>query len=303
MRWRHLSLGLAAVFLACGPSCAGSPGTLTTRITPNAVDSEAALVFRSERGSEWIEISGANRRRLYGPQFHVQAINDDGTVHVLGDSSTNLYVWRAGTSPIRIRALDGRTGSVALSPDGSAVVASKHADFDKPQSQWSDSEDDALWVIDTASHQVVATIPASRSGLVTQVRFVDATHVTIAVDDFSGEIARQDIDLDSLSRRPRPQPLPAPSPLSCDAVGQLEATDEGLTLRRADGGRAQLAQVEGRVRGFHDYQPTISDTVWVDDCRYVVFGFQQDLYVFDVGAQTTSLLVQGASDPKPIGGP
>lgn len=302
MRWRHLSLGLAATLLACGPSCAGSPGTLTTRIVPNAIDSEAALVYRSERGTERIELSGANRSHLYGPQFHLQALNDDGTVHLLGDSSTNLYVWRAGTSPIRIRPLDGRTGTVALSPDGSTAVASKHADFDRPQSQWSDSENDALWVIDTASHQVIATIPASQPGLVTRMRFVDGRHVAIAVDDFSGDVDRQDVDLDALSRSPRHEPLPAPPQLSCDSVGQLEADDEGLSLRRPDGGKAELAKVEGRVRGFHDHQPTFSDTMWVDGCRFVVFGYRHDLYVFDLGAETTSLLVEGAADPRPIPG-
>ena len=53
------------------------------------------------------------------------------------------------------------------------------------------------------------------------------------------------------------------------------------------------AEIEGRDRGFHDYQPTFRTAFFTPSCNYVVFGFDGKTWIVDVEAKRTGLIAVG----------
>ena len=58
-----------------------------------------------------------------------------------------------------------------------------------------------------------------------------------------------------------------------------------------------MVVVEGRERGFHDYMATISEEFLTRDCRYVVFYFDNGLWVAEVATGKVGPLAPASLQP------
>lgn len=80
--------------------------------------------------------------------------------------------------------------------------------------------------------------------------------------------------------------VPRGSPVCARTGARLELRgwrgDGGIDLREASGATRRLVTVEGRKRGFHDYQPTIYNPFFSESCRYGVFELGGAVWVVEV---------------------
>lgn len=70
--------------------------------------------------------------------------------------------------------------------------------------------------------------------------------------------------------------------------------DEGLDLVASNGDITRLVVIEGRERGFHDYQATIRDPFFVDGCRYVAFVFDGKVWLAETASGKIGQLAVGS---------
>ena len=84
----------------------------------------------------------------------------------------------------------------------------------------------------------------------------------------------------------------------CAATGdQVEAVgwegDGGLVLVSASGQETALVTVAGRERGFHDHFATVDRFYFTDDCEYVVFDFDESVWVAEVSSGRVGPITPG----------
>lgn len=298
---KTLSL-LSLVFTLLAVGCGGSPGTLA-----NPLESSASFVSEQD----WLYVldpqSGIYRMQLNGTQselivpsgYSIQTQRGDGQLFVLGDSNTNLFIFDRSSmdTPHRVTELDNRASAVALSPDGMRVAASRHADFDLPQSEWDSTEDDTLYIIDLTTLEV-EVLPPTRGGWVLSMRWNDPDRILLlwrppgAVSDEALEL-----DLSTGARTPATWtwgPI-GPTQASTECGGRkLIADDTGIASTNGSS-TTQHITLEGRERGFHDYQESFSPVLFTPSCAYLIFGFQKNLYIHELATGKTAKLALGSS--------
>lgn len=285
---------VAIVALGCG---GGSPGKLANqRRDPSTfVTEHQAMLVKTEAGLVRIMLDGSGRQQVVSGRYGLEAASQDGRVLVLEDSDTNLYIYD-GQQPRQVHELDRRAGATDVTQDGSRVAVTRHADFSKPQSTWSTTEDDAVYLIDPHT-LAVEIVPKTRDELVTQLWWeADRKGLTLLMDNF--DTVRLDLatrERENLAARPERDWHRLGSD-RCARTGEVLAVrgwkgDQGIDIA----GR-RLVIVEGRSRGFHDYIGTITSAVFTPSCRYVVFEFGRSVWVADVASGTIGELIQGG-DP------
>lgn len=294
-----LTVSITCMILACG----GSPGVISDPIEPSAtfVEEEGWLYAQSAAGAERMRLDGSERELLWRAAYHAETAMADGSLFVLGDSQTNLYLYAPGRDarPRQIHALDGRASAVALSPDGATLAASRHADYSAPQTQWSESEDDAIYLIDTSSGEV-EVLPARREGWILQLRWPEPETLTMSfrpkaggvldapytLDLASGELSEGGWEgIDRSWRHER---------AVCGGE-QLGADDQGIYLEpagttRAGEGRRYLIHLKGKKRGFHDYLPPFSLYTFTPSCAHLLFIYEDTLYIHQLATHKTAAL-------------
>lgn len=301
---RPAAAAIAAALALSG--CAGNPGRIANVVAPirTFVHAHDPIYVATDAGLVRVDLDGHSRRRLAPGRYRLLSISDDGSVVALGDDDTNLYVLHAKDRKIvRVHALDGRAGAVALSPDGRLVAAARHADLSLPQSEWEANEDDALYLVDTTSMKL-RRLPPEKKKLVTSLFFSkDGRFLWLSLFDLSHER----VDVATGRRTPTgntpPAPLSVPgdrAPVLCVATGaKLRPRgfggDHGLDLVARDGTVRRLVVVRGRRRGFHDYMPTIGTPFFSRSCRYVVFTFRGRVWVTAVATGKTGVLSRGGA--------
>jgi hypothetical protein len=281
---------VCALALATCACCAGAPGTIAgSSADTSFVKSDARLWVRTPDGATLeIGLDGSAPTDVVGPKLYVLDLSDDAAILVLGNSDTDLFLKRGGETR-QVDALRGRTGSSALSPDGRTLAVVRHADFDRPQSQWKD--DDALYLVDVETGDV-QIIPKSADVMVTNLAW-SRDGSTIWLRQFEGAQAVSFPKGERSAQRvwPAPDTLRArPNhvrPLECDGAS-IEAAgwrfDEGIDLVRVGEPPRRIVKIDGRERGFHDYLPTITSPSFTQDCRHIVFVFQATVWVADVAS-------------------
>jgi len=303
-RSRPAAVAIAWVLALSG--CAGNPGRLANAVAPihAFVHAHDPIYVATGGGLVRVDLDGRHRRRLASARYHLLSISDDGAVIAFGDDDTNLYVMHASDRKIvRVHALDGRAGAVALSPDGRVLAAARHVDFALPESEWEANEDDAVYLVDTTSLNVRRLAPEKKQ-LVTSLFFSkNGRFLWLGLMDFSHER----IDLSTGRRRATGRTPPAPlsvpgdrAPVLCVRSGaKLRPRgfggDHGLDLVARDGSVRRLVVVKDRRRGFHDYLPTIRAPFFSRSCRYVVFVFRGKVWVTEVATGKTGVLSSGGA--------
>ena len=292
----------------CGlVACAGDPGRLTNAraALPQLAPETASLLVESAGGLVRFDLGARRGEELAPSRYHLLTRSPDASVLVLGDDDTNLYVRRSDESRIRrIVQLDGRTGAVALRPDGTVIAVARHADFSLPQSEWAKTEDNGLFFIDTRTLEV-RTLGKTQDVHLTGLAWtLDGSQ--LVTSSFTNTTER--VDVASLKREPLaayPREGLAGSrgnaPSACQRTGQQLSLrgwggDDGIDLKDADGKTRRLVLVEGRKRGFHDHLPTISSFFFTgESCRHAVFIFQQQVWLVDVQTGVVENLLSGYS--------
>lgn len=298
-----IHLALTAVIAGCGQN-AGTIKTPTTAWQVNQLqEDDVELVFSTPIGWQRIPLGAQAGDQspavILDQRYSVLAVDAAGKTWVLGDSATNLYVWRRGEdpAPVEIKALRGRTGAVAVSWSANLAVAARHADFSRPQAEWAFDEDDRLFLVDLRTRQVQA-IEAEHRQLVQGLAWEASTGVghppllyvdlastakkpasTYRVDVVTKERTLVDAFPDAVANGRSRGVAPA-----CPMGASLEADDDGIALRgseKSDEGE-RLVILEGRKRGFHDYQPTFTDVRLGPSCKLVYFVFRRSLYTVTV---------------------
>jgi hypothetical protein len=294
---RRLVLLMAVTLAACG----GSPGRITNaqRAPGEFVTERQAFLVGTPSGLTRVQLDGSGVETLVPPTYHLLAMSADASVMALGDRDTNLYVHDAATRRIRqVPQLDRRVGSAALSPDGTRVAVVRHADFSQPQAIWSQSEDDAIWLVDARS-LAVEVLPKSRDELVTRLAW-DRDGRSLLLGMFNSGSVR--LDLATRARTPLAKDLaevaePTGGSATCARTGaRLELIgfrgDQGIDLKEPGGAR-RLVTVVGRRRGFHDYQATIRNPIFSASCRYALFEFGTAVWVVEVEKGVVGKVIEG----------
>jgi hypothetical protein len=296
----RIAIGALLVTVACG----GSAGKLANKQRPLAdmVKDRDILLIESGTDHVRIRVDGTDRATLWSRKYSIQDMTPSGSVVVLGDSDTNLYVASGlGAQPQRITALDGRAGSVKLRPDGAVIAATRHADFTQRQSQWHKSEDDAVYLIDVKT-LAIDVIPKSREELVTSLWwYADGLSLFVETRTFD----KLKLDLATRTRTkldadPERSALHVPKLRDvCERTGEMLVPaggakgDKGIAIFQRSGATKPLVVIEGRSRGFHDYQSTIRRYAFTHSCEYVVFDYERAIWVVEVATGDVAKLMDG----------
>jgi len=280
-----MRVALLCVLVACG----GSPGKLVNvrRDPATFVHEHQALLVDTAGGLVRINTDGSGRESLVSSRYIELAFTPDASILALGDSNTNLYVYD-GREPRRVPELDRRTGNVAISPDGSRLAVTRHADFSLPQASWSETEDDAIYLVDTHS-LAVEIIPKDRDELVTSMWW-DADGIVLGMFHF--DWVRVDPVTKQRTKLPAMPPHGTPPACTDQLVLRGWRGDEGIDIVTAAGTR-RLVVIDGRSRGFHDYQPTIANETLTASCRYAVFQYRGAIWIADVATTAVGYLIRG----------
>ncbi len=289
-------LVVVAVLAACG----GSPGRLANerRGVSSFVTERQTILAATGNGLVRIALDGSGKERVASGRYHHLSSTPDGRTLAVGDSDTNIFlVVPQDSSPRRITQLDARAGAAALSPDGKRLAVARHADFTLPQAQWKTTEDDAIYLVDTDT-LAIDVIPASREELVTGIRWATDGALILSMMDFGT------VRLDLATRQRTEVPREAPPEVAitnggtrCSNGDMIELAghkgDDGIDVITSKG-TTRVVRIEGRSRGFHDYQATIGDAVFSASCRYIVFEMQNAVWVADRESGTVGQLIDGA---------
>ena len=245
-----------------------------------------------------IAIDGSAKDRVASGRYHHLSSTADGRTLAVGDSDTNIFlVVPADSSPRRVSQLDGRAGAAALSPDGKRLAVARHADFTLPQAQWSTTEDDAIYLVDTET-MALDVIPATREELVTGIRWSADGALILSMMNFGT------VRLDLATRMRTEIPREVPPEVAVTSGGTRCTNGDMIALaghRGDDGidvitskGTTRVVKIEGRSRGFHDYQATISDAVFSASCRFIVFEMNNAVWVADRESGNVGHLIDGS---------
>lgn len=292
--------GVLAGLLLVG--CGGSMGTLRGALADTAfVDEAAQIRFHDAWGLRRISLDGTGRTDLF-PRTYSLLDELPGGPFALGNSNTDLFI-SSGPGDVRVvPELRGRVSRVRFSNDGSRLVASRHADFELPQSDWVD--DDAIYLIDAKTLEVKIYPARSDRWIVSLGWSDDGTEVWTESQDHVDEW----LNLATGERRPRSpddRPNARGEPgvwgtVGCATEGlSLDTNDEGIFLVHPDGAREALVYLDGRERGFHDYLPSFGAAFFTPSCRHVVFSYNRAVWVAQVTTKKVGKLVDGDS-PMPI---
>lgn len=276
---------------------AGSPGVLVgAGRDARFVTERATLWVQASDGVRSVALDGSGSRLVFRGSVSVQDVAPDFRKVVLSDSETNLLVGDVSTgSIVSVPQLAKRLSAAELSPDGTRIAATRHSDFSLPQERWVD--DDAIFIVDVAT-LAVTTLPASSTAWPTRVQWSadgKALWLTMAFEKPSQWVTLADGARKSgLSAPPealRPDPRArskCTQTLEADRwKSELRITDEpGATPR-------VLARLEGRERGFHDYQPDFSNTILSPACRYALFHYDGRMWAVDVRGGSPGPVVAG----------
>lgn len=289
-----LVIAVLAVWAACG----GSPGRIANprRGVSSFVTERQLILATTPSGLARITLDGSGKERVASGRYRHLSSTPDGRTLVVGDSDTNIFlVMPEDSSPRRISQLDGRVGAAALSPDGKRLAVARHADFSLPQSQWSTTEDDAIYLVDTNT-MAIDVIPASRQELVTSIRWsADGSALILSMMGFT----TLRLDLATRTRIEIPREVAyevLDGATRCD--GDLielagHRGDDGIDVITAKG-RTRVVKIEGRTRGFHDYHATIRNAALSASCRYIVFEMNNAVFVADRETGHVGHLIDGS---------
>jgi dipeptidyl aminopeptidase/acylaminoacyl peptidase len=306
---------LATSLGGCG-GCAGSPGQVVGRQPDlHFVTEKATLFFAAGGGIERIDIDGTDRRVVFPRHdetgVHFLDVSPDFRTFLLEDSSTDLLVGDVATGSVRhVAALANRTSTARFSPDGRRIAAARHSDYHRSGSK----EDDTLYLVDTATlatqkiAQVTANWPttirwaADGSGLWVEMAWnAPPQWVTLADSHRHHGLTSAPVPIQDL-RRPKRATCTerAVSDGRQTTLRMVPVTEDGggSELDAPDAGRV-IVELQGRERGFHDYQPDFYDPMLSPGCSYVVFGMRGDIWVADATATSAA---NGAAAPLVAGG-
>ncbi|MBU8900730.1 hypothetical protein KRR26_34505 [Corallococcus sp. M34] len=292
--WLSMLLGLAPFVSGCG----GSEGRIVGAEANTAFVTERPMIhLGAKEGLVRVRLDGSERARVFPTNRSVLDYTADGQLWILSDPDTNLYVAdQGGTRERSVPSLARRVSQARLSPDGTRVAAVRHADFSLPQRDWKD--DDAVYLVDTTTLEVTR-LPAQNDSWALNPNWnAEGTEVYLAHESGGAQWVR----VSDGSRRAVGEEVP-PSRLppqaghldSCPARSQtLESDDQGITLVSASGERKTLVTIEGRKRGFHDYEPSVSVRLFTPSCDHVLFGFSGTTWVVQVATGRVGKLASGA---------
>ncbi len=306
MRIRLGLIGMGLVALSGCASCQGSMGTLTNprKELRELVNERPWVWYVSTTGTNRIRLDGTEQEQFLRPGYYIADVSVDGGVFVVGDSNTNLYVIQEPErelKPVPEPALLGRASEVALHPDGTTFAAARHADFNTPQSTWSETEDDRIFVVDTETLAARSVSPSMKAEVLTVAWSTDGGALwlrtetaTQRIDPVTGERSTgMEWPTDGLVPpwRARSNTCPTTGDV---LVERGDGADQGLEIQSPTNATRALITVEGRERGFHDYDPTIDNFFFTSSCRYVVFQHDRDIYVVEVESGDLARLAEGS---------
>jgi len=297
----RIILSMMALFFLSG--CPGSSGTLMNTRADDlsfVVDTDPIYV-RADDGLVRVNINGQGRFLVAPSKYSFLTVAPNHSVWAFGDSDTNLYLlYEPGGQLHRIPELDNRNSAVAISPDGSRIAATRHSDFDLPQSRQVD--DDRIYLIDAATRRV-EVLEAKNPVWLFQLYWSREQPVLYG----SGHDARYAIHLETNERQvieliPMDDTFPRfESRRTCPETGTTLVAngDSGLDVQSADGTQEPLVIIEGRSRGFHDYHATINDFFFSESCNFAVFTFEGKVWVVEVSTGLVHPIITGR-EPRVI---
>ncbi len=289
--------------------CGDNPGHLTNdqvALSEISTDKQPIFVTTTQGDMVRLNLDGSGEFQVHTAKYTLKGISDDGRIAALSDSDTNLHVLQVESGAIKpIPELNGRTGTVALSADGAMIAAARHADFSTPQASWDKTEDDALYLVDTAT-QKVRRIEPQRKKLVARL-FWSQDGTSIWADLIDNKWERFDL---ASSLRELNVPAPDASqlarttgvrPTKCidgpragdELVSQLDDKIASIDLVRAGSEPRPLVIVEGLDTKSPDYRNTLHHYFFSNTCQLVVFTFDGQIWVADVETGRISPLKKG----------
>lgn len=291
---------ISPLLTACPPS---SDGQITNEIRDNLefVDDDQRLFYTptgdGEGGIIRSEIDGSDQLVYFSEDFRVRSVAANASVWVLGDPDNELYTLHIpGQSPERVDYFDGRVADARLAGDGQTIAAVRHADYDLPQEE--QVADDAIYLIDAHTHDV-QVIDATTEDRISFFFWLDdgqsiyyqllTSGDQYIVDTVTGQRQAVEDRPDNLAPQTRQ------TPTRCEATGgELMTGDEGISISYENGERVEpLVDLEGRERGFHDYQATFEQAFFSDSCNTVIFEFRRALWVVDVESRIVGKFADG----------
>lgn len=297
---------VALMALALLAGCARPPGYIVDALpdTSFVESSEQRYLFSEELGG-WVVIglNGRIHRRLFAVELHIEDVSADGQTFVLRNTNTDLFIATNGGRTIRaVPEFQGLLGAVGISPDGRLVAATKHADFDLPQSQWVD--DERLYLIDVTSLQVseVGRFVVISGHTPFNLAWLDDHRVLLwlaggdqQIDVRTGEREVLPSGWDQLHGSQRW--LTAHE----DRAGcgmEIRVPDAsngigGIDIVRPGEGPTRLVVIEGaRPPHPHESSDGIDDVKFTRDCKYVTFNFHLSLWVAEIASGRVGPILQ-----------
>jgi dipeptidyl aminopeptidase/acylaminoacyl peptidase len=293
---------LAVTLLLAGCPMAGETGRITNPVGDVGkfvVDGDEIFVVEAG-GMKAIAANGGGQRVVFAKlpdNAHVRDVGPRGEFFVFTDADTNLYLGNPATGRLtRIRELDDRTGEVAVSPDGRTVAVVRHADYRTPQATWGASEDDAVYLVDSASF-VVQRVPPRSRGWVTRLEWArDGKRLRLGV----WEGGTQVLDLESGTRMAAESvpftafPRGPVEARECpETGGKLRFAAGDLVLDTPAGASKTVVAREGYEEGLDSDGGAFHSVFFTRSCRAVVFDYQQALWVADIATGVVGRLTSG----------
>ncbi len=288
-RARQLSLPFFFLITFCGAPRASLRGA--TEALPSFVTEEVEPYVTGPRGIGRIRLDGTGDRVIFPPGHFIRDVTADGTFMALSDDDTNLRVGDTRQGTLRaVSQLAKRVSEAAFSPDGKTLAATRHADFDLPQSR--QVEDDTVYLIDVET-LAARELPAatdhwpvrlgwSTAGDALYLRMQEGPSQVVKVADGT----RTEL---SQSEAPFPlrQNLLWGDHLTCATSGVKAVAvgfDEGIDLVAVDGSSRRIVTIDngGRRAGCGDQFQALSLLYLTPHCSAVVFSFGRVLYVASV---------------------
>lgn len=302
-----LLLLLAAALMGCP---AGSMGELTNDISEDLsfVDDDQVIYAHPSvngYGVVRLGVDGSNRLAYFSEDYGLRDVTADASLWVLGNPNNDLFTLNVpGETPRKVEDFDGRVAEAVISPDETMIAVTLHADYDLPQDQQADSVDDTIFLVDPDSHD----IEVIESETDDRVDFLswseDGRHLYLF--NFGGRKFRVDVETEQrfeIDELPNDDlfPVARRTPKGCPVDGRiLSSDDEGIYIHadeeaEGEGEGEHLVRLEGRERGFHDYQPTFETVFFTDSCKTVIFEYERTLWVVDVESKIVGELIEGRS--------
>ncbi len=280
----------------------GSAGEITNTIREDlSFISDQQILFVhpqvNRNGIIRLNVDGTNRFDILSPDYRVRSASTDGSLWSLGDPDNNLYTLHAFEDPRQVDFFDGQVSHAPISPDGSTIAVTLHQDFRLPQDERPGSVDDTIFLVDPQTHEV-RTIPNQTDHQIRRLAWTtDSQSLYIRLDDDQQFL----VDLTTEERTELEDPYeeqapnhPFTRPVCSHDGTELAHDDQGIELIRDDDERRErLVHIEGRERGFHDYESTVSQPFFTKSCETVVFVYNRSVWVVDVESGVVGELAEG----------